>query len=899
MSRRNESGIALLFTLGILTLLLMIALSFAISSQSELRASFANSNLIRSRLLALSTLDRCQTIISRTSENTLFPGSKFSTSVNWNEQRFLLNINGSCKSNILDAQKLVFSNFIVIPSTSLFPDTGWQLINSSRNIRGSNVPIILGRTFYIIIDESGKIDVSDSIIDLTTCGISKASILKSKLDGGLMPDNFRWASLSHLIKTNAFTQSELDTLFQTCTTYSYDEEKFWRDKNNNGSWDNGEDEERLNLTSNLSLSQIYSLFLGEISNVSDDCEWIKETEKNSWIVNNKTLNNDTILKSRQKIAAQITANILDYSDNDNVPKRIHLDTTGNILDGLGISTETNIIGVDNTWGISEISMRIKTDIEKQSKHTITAFLNINPDNAPNTFFLMRIPPNSQIDRDTLKANGDTYTYVGPATSVQVKAKGTGTLATIDGQSVNLNTNTKYSILSNSMTVTVKNIIAPGDDMGHWWIQIDAIDAIIEPDPLGGKKDLTITPGFKGEVFYPFSTTVTDPGIFTIRYSINVSTATGKFKNIQGATTINLDSTKIVDTGILKYSSDYTNAGAEIVEDAFDIDANPKLDYYTITLARIDNMTLKDLNENIINEIPLFSDEFFCNWIQNGSINTDINLFARVKSIDPLMNNRKEIDPDFSQFWITESLTDLSTSDNSEVGDIDSGYHTSEYNESEVKNSNFEHLGELGRLHSYFPLRSLRFWSSIENEVGYDSEILDLFKLSDNDASVGKININTLQTSVLKGILTGETPKDVSTLSNSLISQRKNGRIYSNFGEFFGKCYEIYGSDKKNDKNEEKLSLDRADILTVRSNIFNVLICAQSIKDNAGIPYDSNGDNIIDKTSAYSQFDVSLKSDGSVKKYLDSILSEQKIFVTIYKDAYSNEQRIVQFEFINE
>jgi hypothetical protein len=109
------------------------------------------------------------------------------------------------------------------------------------------------------------------------------------------------------------------------------------------------------------------------------------------------------------------------------------------------------------------------------------------------------------------------------------------------------------------------------------------------------------------------------------------------------------------------------------------------------------------------------------------------------------------------------------------------------------------------------------------------------------------------------------------------------------------------------------------ILTVRQNYFSIIVLAQSIKDvgngvvvfkdldglgpsvttaneNAsGVGFDINGDGQVLTTSinksrpaaTYELYD----------QYVDEITGEQKIMAIVYRDAYTNELKVLRYEFL--
>ncbi|MFC1461381.1 hypothetical protein ACFLQR_02540 [Verrucomicrobiota bacterium] len=112
-------------------------------------------------------------------------------------------------------------------------------------------------------------------------------------------------------------------------------------------------------------------------------------------------------------------------------------------------------------------------------------LNLNPGKGEDVQFEMQTP-SGQIDIETLESGGADYSYSGPATEIKVRPKAKDATLTISGLSVQLSNRTRYTIKSQSMTVVLRNKSKGSEKkkaMGHWWIEIDAADAAIEPNPL--------------------------------------------------------------------------------------------------------------------------------------------------------------------------------------------------------------------------------------------------------------------------------------------------------------------------------------------------------------------------------------------------------------------------------
>ena len=122
------------------------------------------------------------------------------------------------------------------------------------------------------------------------------------------------------------------------------------------------------------------------------------------------------------------------------------------------------------------------DSDSDAGYNITGDLNINPGTSENNEFQMQTP-SGYIDRDQVHQGAPEFSYSGPASIVRVKPKAQGRTLTINGVSITLQTNTRYEITSTNMTVNLRNDkIKNGKAMGHWWIEIEATNATIDPDP---------------------------------------------------------------------------------------------------------------------------------------------------------------------------------------------------------------------------------------------------------------------------------------------------------------------------------------------------------------------------------------------------------------------------------
>ena len=952
-SRVPERGMTLVITLGFLAVLMMLAMSLAITARTERRAAAVNADVVRSRMLAESALDRAISCIETQYGDEVYPGTQFyqpgETSA-WAGRSYLASMNGSNTAGIEDGLAVNLGSAAFTPEAELDADVGWTPIRSNRSVDGEEKEVLIGRYAWVIIDESGKIDpgavvsasepegegtrtgASVTEISLSDAGLPYPQRFRPQTvdDGavGSMPDSGRWFSVSHIARALQPNQSHMDAIVENLHPFSYDTEVFWRDSNNNGAWDGDEaaGEDRLDLAGSFSINDLYDLFLGpDKSSTDDDCAWLKQLDNNTWVQTWKTTHDITTAQARQRVAAQIAANIVDYADTDSVPTPAHVDAAGAIQPGTTDAVDTySVIGVEQTWGVSEVAMRVKAEIVEVEPPpgtcNIAGDLNINPGNSWFEFILDT--PSGQITRDTLHDQGAGFGYSGQATSVKIKVKAAGRVVTINGQEVTLNTNDFYTISVASpmhMSVNLRNLnptaLTWPHAMGHWWIYIAAVNATITPPPaipppVPAPTALRITPGYKGEVFFPYGTgadIASPPGALTISYDVEFNTEIGATGRAQGAVAVAMDQAADVDGGTLVYSSAYTDATPVMLYCAFNPFADPPLIWYNINLAQTTAATLEDTWGNVVDTTPIAAaggaGRYLCNWAQDGNATVSASYYAGVSAGDPMSNDRGEGDNDFAECWT--ALPDanlLSSSDQAGMGALSgSGYNSADFCDSTVKNSSIARIGELGRIHSYQPMRSLRLWAaSGAGEAGHDAEILDLFKIGADSQKRGKINVNTLQPGVLQALFANASTEAAADAAAAVLAKRAAGTTFTNIGQLFGGVAGISGSTPAADDAEEAAVAKLAELVTVRPNYFTVVVTAQAIKDVGGVRYTTSVDGVETLVTAeYGTLDVSQDADGGVIRYIDPVLAEQKLLAVVYRDGFTNELRIERFEFLTE
>lgn len=380
---------ALIFTLGILTILMILGLAFVMLSQTNRKLASVNSDVTTARLIAESALERILGSIESYNDDLtqgkIYPGtSSFfdvsgansgtgSTDAGWDNRRVIFSFQSSGDTDWVHNLKTTFNNSAGFP----FNYIGWYGSNSASF--KSAVPVtwkyiktndgtsdkILGRIAYMIIDESGKIDpnrvaasgtneavfesrpgVNVTEINLQGAGVSSAAATALGYDnaGGKRPSAAKWFSWAHIIGGDTgLDQDQIDNYTGSLFPFSYDIEACWIDTNGNGKHDSGEDFNRFNLArtdwNSLTLSDILeNPAVFDISIKTYDGDGIK------WLNDFSEKGEFTSVSARKN---QIAANLLDYCDSDSVPR------TDYVAGGA-----PTYVGLEKTAYINEVHVNI-------------------------------------------------------------------------------------------------------------------------------------------------------------------------------------------------------------------------------------------------------------------------------------------------------------------------------------------------------------------------------------------------------------------------------------------------------------------------------------------------------------------------------------------------------------
>lgn len=247
---RSRRGVALVLTLGILSLLLILALAFAAAALNAQRTAQSSTELTRARQYAELGLQRViemmkTELLDTSNARNAFPGTKIFVqgSGNWADQYFMLSMvntaaGDSQMTDGLQAQLQVTQDGLTYFPTgvpqgqtagggtfSLGSAYSWLPIYGTRTVGNTSSTVLIGRFAYMILDKSGTIDpnavVDDtnvegseiassyntglylSEISLTDLGFSATDANKMRPNGkgtGIMPLNSKWFDYTQIMR---------------------------------------------------------------------------------------------------------------------------------------------------------------------------------------------------------------------------------------------------------------------------------------------------------------------------------------------------------------------------------------------------------------------------------------------------------------------------------------------------------------------------------------------------------------------------------------------------------------------------------------------------------------------------------------------------------------------------
>lgn len=381
---RGQRGIALLLTLGVLSLLLVLAMSFAYSTRTERAAAGNNADLVKARLLAESGMERAMALlrfastatsspVAISTEAALYPGTNSTffyspTSGNWSGRRYMFSINSTDQANIAAGLAVEFTPtsgtaLTFTPSDNTLPNSGWIDILDSSSTSAS--PPIIGRVSYVVIDQGGMIDpnavVSTGTSETTVVPRTGADPTEIQLNNLANPANgmangfltntptgMRWFSMAHIANKNTGSQAQFDIFRQALFPWSYDTDSY-----------------RLTPTSTdersrYNLSNTGSATVADLTSTSTGVNGIP------WLSDLRAENDTVNADDGTNIPNQVAANLKDYCDADDVATS----------DFTAIGNSVTYVGLEEVPYINEVTFTAAlttTGTPAYSELTLTAY----------------------------------------------------------------------------------------------------------------------------------------------------------------------------------------------------------------------------------------------------------------------------------------------------------------------------------------------------------------------------------------------------------------------------------------------------------------------------------------------------------------------------------------------
>ncbi len=232
----------------------------------------------------------------------------------------------------------------------------------------------------------------------------------------------------------------------------------------------------------------------------------------------------------------------------------------------------------------------------------------------------------------------------------------------------------------------------------------------------------------------------------------------------------------------------------------------------------------------------------------------------------------------------------------------------------IRNAPMKSLWELGAIYRGEPWRTinLKKYGIVGDYASGDAIILDQVKLGPETEMYGKVNINSpvpetwkaLLSNVFVGAVSYDQPETGSDASDAFLTPAQIGNAGSGLikaildnngtqnssnakisraallGAAVGLSNGTIVPQQDTDRAQEEIIGKMANLLTARQNYFRIIVTAQAVKD---IGTASSVEGAINYAGA---------------NYC-TILAEQKIMAIVYRDAYTNDYKVLRYEYLED
>lgn len=885
----GEKGIALIFTLGVLTILLILGLAFVMMVKTNRKLASLNTDVTTAKLSAESALERIIGSIELYNDDLtqgkIYPGTSSFFKVTsasddgWDQRRVIFSHETDTLKQTNDwiyKFKTSFANsanldYISWESTGelneILKNIHWKYIKTNDG----KSDIILGRIAYIIIDESGKLDPNYIKTGGTIIGkdVSEINLTNSGIDS---PEKFttppdkapKWFSWSHILGTyddngtqkdniTDLTQNNLNSYTGVIFPFSMkDPEAFWIDNNSNNKVDEGELYHRFNLAryTDKDGNGKYEEgiddndYWNSLNSITDfetapSSPWDDSTTHDGtdipWIANWQNSNKN-----------QIIANLIDYCDSNSIP---HTDSDG--------TSAPTYLGLEKTAYLNEISVNLSQTV------------------------------------------------------VTKKA--------IDGGA-------EYSWPSINILITPEIVNVYADQVGACDLELSyTINGVVNKDLPDPETPLSydLTP-ISGTLTYNF--TATQAKSFNTAAQQQVNFPLGSYETADlGIDKMNLTITDIKLTAYLKDSNgnliDYSTVASD--SNSVNLDLHPS--------QKFANYQTND---------PRFN-QALSQWTTNTGENDLATLGTNNSSCRPGDSGDKETG---SNPWVSTCYIRNAPMESPwELGAIHRGaawetINLKAFNDGASGGSSYSD-GDANILDQ------VKMTSATLNpgKVNINSPVIDVQKALVN-ISVGGDYTNSsvgvpCDTSTISQAILDDNGTTIDSVTNKAL-----GAAFTNRAKLADTAE--LGTGQTTDATKEEIIGKCINLTTVRQNLFTVIILAQTIKDVGGVgsdipinkDLDSDGDvsgsvvegkkdpvsekiigwdidgdgnisisPITDPQAGLDDNDNGIDDDdnpetiltrlGRYDQYADEIVAEQKIMAVIYRDAYTNKCKILYYQFL--
>jgi hypothetical protein len=842
---RQEQGVAIILSLGILSLVLIMAMSYAYNSRTNAELAELGNDRVVARLAAEATVSRAVSLAQADLGDQIMSRNRFyrPASGAYEHRPYLPSANGiagmDSRAGAREGLAVAFNGRDFTVASGLDDTTGWiyHTVREDKSTTGDfskDSTTVVSRAAYVIFDESGQaspgmwIDLTGTAAEGTEAAATGDAVDELDLNDVLAPGNTPPAAIDLVdaFQKSALTGGELNTdqwysyahIFNTIPEVSGSQAgadsvaklilphtirdvsgKVWIDVDGNGLIDRGGNDTEIwpqldlaDIGTTVTASTLYDSFVGyhptynqNRSDTNFYSPWLR-----SLVIPGATNASEAQAMGRQ-IAAQMATNIVDYTDANDLPTQVWVDSSTSHKYALktgvpGGSYEYFVTGTEDNYAVGEVLVSLKMD-----------------------------------------------------------------------------------------------------------------------RPMG-TNNLTVTPQVKVELFNPFDgAAAAFGGTVTVRVSYSITGGAATITNIQNIALTPAE-TVAAEYGMLSHNNTLAIAGTPSTAAIFSSNGEtPVLNYFRIHYVGVVDSSANLIDYMPDYDVATASDWLvdytagsataLPNFDSVSAAVTEycwINLEAK----DPRLNGFEMAHKRFSQMMNVATDAGASVTGGA-IGSAAAGdiwevafdadtLSTRQYADAIVANTALERREDLGRISSaWYPGRSVRLWSAAAaDETDHDGYLIDLF--TDNSSAItGKVNVNSMHTQVLQALFrdAAGSAANAKTAAGRLLGKTAAAPLRG-IGGLAG-VGDMISDDADDDSTAEGADLPSVTRLaTVNTEYFTIVAVAQALRSTGTVSVQTTSDTVTWATSP-SRYAI--------------IESEQKVMATVARDVMTNQFKILRFEHLDE